>query len=479
MLTGTTAADHDQSNAIFFLDDSQYTIDNIMIPLHRAWRLHQYVLICLTLLVLAGCVHAQPAGTITGTQAEPAVYLDFNEGSGSIALDASGHGDAGTLVGPTRIGSGGCGGALLFNGENAYVSIPPTFQNHPTEAITVSAWFYVDTLEPQTLISSYKDGGYQLGFNDGNDLYWTVNLAGMGDVSVPVLHEGITPRQWHYVTGTYDGITSKIYLDGVLRNQVNASGPINYNYNNYIILGADAGTGSAPDTPCPHYLKGGLDEVRIYDVALGYSQVMDDRFRCSIEPGIVPQALLNTTTPSPTCTVNSGSIRLGTNEMIEQTIVFTDKNQTGTWQVSLPPGSRLVVGANDRYATTTLDSWYIEIADPNGRIDRFVAFPNTHNAPIQGVIPSGNATVTVRYFDGAYRFPASVEVWFQSVQTPPVPLVIIPQNILANPIIVIYSASWATLIAVLLVIIWLHRRRSASRKEEAENEGKENGKRDL
>ena len=46
-----------------------------------------------------------------------------------------------------------------------------------------------------------------MGFDDGNDLYWTVNLEGTGDVWVPVQHEGITPSQWHHVSGTYDGKT--------------------------------------------------------------------------------------------------------------------------------------------------------------------------------------------------------------------------------------------------------------------------------
>ena len=435
---------------------------------HPITRLHQYVFICLAFLVLAGCVHATPASAAAGTRAEPAVYLDFNEGSGTIALDASGHGGAGTLYGPTRTGSGGCGGALVFNGENAYVSIPPSTLNHPTKEITVSTWFYVDSLEPQTLVSSYEDGGYQLGFDDGNDLYWTVSLVGTGDASVAVLHEGITPRQWHYVTGTYDGRTLKLYLDGVLRNQINASGTINYAYNNYVILGADAGTNSAPDTPCPHYLQGGLDEVRIYDVALTYSQVMDDRFRCTPEPGVLPQELTGAPAVSPACTVNSGSVLVGNDETITRTLVFTDKNQNGTWQVSVPPGSRLVVGAGDRYNTATSDSWYIELADSSGRINRFVAFPNAHNSPIEGIIPSGNATVTVRYFDGKYRFPASVVVWFQSLPGPGIPPIITPQNVMTNPIIAIYSASWATLIAVLLVVIWLHRRRSQRRKEETE-----------
>jgi hypothetical protein len=436
---------------------------------HPRPRFHRYVIISLVLLVLAGCVHALPVPAATGTQAGPAVYLNFDEGSGNIALDGSGNGNVGTLYGPTRIGNGACGRALAFNGQDAYVSIPPTPLNHPTEAITVSAWFYVDTLEPQTLVSSYKDGGYQLGFDDGNDLYWTVNLMGTGDASVAVLHEGITPRQWHYVTGTYDGNTLKIYLDGVLRNQINATGAINYEYNNYVILGADAGAGSAPDTPCPHYLEGGLDEVRIYDLALDYSQVMDDRFQCPTEPGVLPQEPVNVTAEPPACTVNSGSVSLQNGETVTQTLVFTGKDQNGTWQVSVLPGSELMVGANDRYATVSSDTWYVEIADSGGMINRFVAFPNTHNSPIGGIIPSGNANVTVRYFDGNYRFPASVVVWFQAVQpTRPPPPVITAQNILENPTIVIYSASWATLLAILLVVIWLHRRRSARRKEEAE-----------
>ena len=436
---------------------------------HPITRLHQYILICLALLVLAGYLHAIPAtNAATAGQAEPAVYLDFNEGSGPIALDASGHGDAGTIYGATRTESGGCGGALVFNGVSDYVSVPPTTMNHPIRNITVSTWFYVDALRPQTLISSYKDGGYQLGFDDGNDLYWTVNLVGAGDISVAVLHEGITPRQWHYVTGTYDGSVLKVYLDGVLRNQINATGTINYAYNNYVILGADAGTGSAPDTPCPHYLQGGLDEVRIYDVALTYSQVMDDRFRCSPATGVLSQEPPGAPAGSPACTVNSGSVLVGNDETITRTLVFTDKDQNGTWQVSVPPGSKLVVGAGDRYNTATSDSWYIELADSRGMINRFVAFPDAHNSPIEEVIPSGNATVKVLYFDGKYRFPASVVVWFHSLPGPGLPPVLTPQNVIANPIIVIYSASWATLIAVLLVVIWLHRRRSQRRKEETE-----------
>jgi len=40
------------------------------------------------------------------------------------------------------------------------------------------------------------------------------------------------------------------------------------------------------------------------------------------------------------------------------------------------------------------------------------------------------------------------------------PVSALPKAILEYPIIVIYSASWATLIALAIVIFWVHKRRN-------------------
>ena len=172
----------------------------------------------------------------------------------------------------------GDAGRLLYSTApmitSASLLVPRTTRK---KQISVSTWFYIDSYHPQVLISSYDEGGYRLGFDDGNDLWWTINLEGGRDVSIPVQHEGISTDQWHHVVATYDGKISKVYLDGILRNQVNASCPIHYEYQNYVMLGADAGSSNMPDPDCPRYFSGGLDEVRIYDTALMYSQVMDDR----------------------------------------------------------------------------------------------------------------------------------------------------------------------------------------------------------
>ena len=63
-------------------------------------------------------------------------------------------------------------------------------------------------------------------------------------------------RQWHQVTGTYDGNTMKIYLDGILRNQANATGAIHYEDENYIILGAEAGAADTPGRLSPLFYRG-------------------------------------------------------------------------------------------------------------------------------------------------------------------------------------------------------------------------------
>ncbi len=421
-----------------------------------AWRLKTYALFCLLLLCVTSMAHAQTDSSQSGS--EPAFYLNFDEGSGNYALDASGNGNSGTIYGASRIESGGCGRAILLNGIKNYVEVPFSSQNHPTKEITVSLWFYTDSFNPQVLVSTYEQGGYRLGFDDGGDLWWTLNLEKLGDVSIPVQHEGIRLHQWHHVTGTYDGHTTRIYLDGVLRNQMNTTGAIHYEYNNYVALGADAGFYNTTDPVCPQYFQGGLDEVRIYSSALTYGQVMDDRFHCSEEPIDPHRDIVIQNPKASSCYGASGSVNIGPNEMDLRVLSFSKQTENGTWNVTLPPGSTLVVKAQDFYSLSYPDAWYIELSDENGRITRSIAFPNTNNAPVKGIVPSGNATVLVRYFDGKERFPAKVSVQFESI-TPPKPQ-ISPQSILNYPIIVIYSASWATLIAIIVVMIWLHRRKN-------------------
>jgi len=213
----------------------------------------------------------------------------------------------------------------------------------------------------------------------------------------------------------------------------------------------------------PDYFTGGLDEVRIYPKALSYTQVMDDRFRC-IEGARVPQAFVPAGIAPGSCEPVSGSVSMEANKSVVRVLSFSDRSINGTWQVSMQPGSLLSVRAYDAYMNAYPDAWYLEIGDDHGKPARTIAFPNTNNAPAEAMLPSGNATVTVRYFSGGEQFPAKVVLKMDSLP-PETPRQVQPKSILENPIIVIYSASWATLVAILLVMIWLNRRRKARKTE--------------
>ena len=167
---------------------------------------------------------------------------------------------------------------------------------------------------------------------------------------MPVLHESISLNQWHYVTGTYDGKSSRIYLDGVLRNQVNASGAIHYQYPNSVILGANAGTADNPDKDCPEFFRGGLDEVRIYNTTLTQGQIIEDRLQCSQEPR-APPVLDPVPAKSGTCYPISGSLTAVPG--VQTTRVLRFENATdGFWSVRTAPGSTLIVNVQDLYSKT-------------------------------------------------------------------------------------------------------------------------------
>ena len=412
---------------------------------------------CVILVLLLFTAGAAAASDTSGS---PVVYLNFNEGGSNLALDASGNGNTGTIHGTAyRIDNSGCVRALMLAGNDSYVSIPYTPANHPTDAITVSAWFYVNTTSPQTLVSTYADGGgYRLGFDEGNDLWWTLGLGSVrGSTSVVIPHETITPGQWHQVTGSYDGQVARIYLDGILRSQENVTGPIQYADDNAIMIGANAGPAGLPDRYSPDYLNGAIDEVRIYNRALSYSEEMDDRYACSASSGT---GILSLPEASPPVFLTSDTLALAPGETATRRLTFANQSVQGTWRVTVPPGSKLSVGAADAYPDVYADEWYVELQDQDTRLTRIVAFPMANNAPAEGIIESGNATVLVHYFGGPGRFPASMSLSFTASAPPENPVMPLPKEILQYPIIVFYSASWVTLIALVVVIVWAHRRRS-------------------
>ena len=84
---------------------------------------------------------ASPA--IAQAVSDAVLIMHFDEGSGTIAKDESGHGNDGTIHGATWT-TGISGKALNFDGVDDYVRIPDSASMDVTEEVTVEVWARIE-----------------------------------------------------------------------------------------------------------------------------------------------------------------------------------------------------------------------------------------------------------------------------------------------------------------------------------------------
>lgn len=191
----------------------------------------------------------------------PYVHYAFNEGSGTVANDATTHGRNGTLVGSLIWTSGKLGGALTFNGTNSYVQTPPLAT--PASELTISVWAKSATPTWNTwgaLIS--KGNSFFLGGNSGaTSMRFEAFSGGVGQNRGYGNEAGFDITQWHHYLVTYSasGKRSNMYVDGVLKNSGGVPGNIDADAGPFYIGKANVKG---------RYFKGSIDDVRIYDYAM-------------------------------------------------------------------------------------------------------------------------------------------------------------------------------------------------------------------
>ncbi len=192
----------------------------------------------------------------------------FNEGSGATVTDTSGNGNNGTISGATWTTSGKDGNALVFNGANALVTINNSTTLQLSAAMTLEAW-----VNPGVVSNAWRDVIYK-----GNDNYFLE--GGSGNGSVPVVGgtfggsdvvlngTGALPANtWTYLAATYDGTTTRLYVNGVQVASQAQTGAIATS-TNPLQIGGDSLYGQ--------FFQGTIDEVRIYNVALTAAQIQTD-----------------------------------------------------------------------------------------------------------------------------------------------------------------------------------------------------------
>lgn len=211
-------------------------------------------------------------------------YWTFEEGSGAVAVDASGLGNNGTLTGDPAWVSGIKGGALSFDGQDDYVIIPDSPSLDISKSITLSFW-----VKPIKTTDCYSNQLMQKASSTGDSNFNIYYFGGKkeknGEVGKVLLYanvggpwqlvnNGLKPlniSEWNHVVFTYQSGEGILYLNGVASStKTTVTGGLALNNEPiYIGYGLSGFTGGA----CGQYFNGAMDDVRIYDRVLSPEEV--------------------------------------------------------------------------------------------------------------------------------------------------------------------------------------------------------------
>ena len=138
-------------------------------------------------------------------------YWDFDEGSGNVAKDKSGNGNDGKIFGAKWVKLQK-GYALKFDGIDDYVDCGNDKSLDIRNAITLEVWVRPESLptginSPVNVIIGKDVQSYALHYSKGGTYYFPDQYSYY--CNCPFL-----TGFWYHLVGTFDGISSKIYING-------------------------------------------------------------------------------------------------------------------------------------------------------------------------------------------------------------------------------------------------------------------------
>lgn len=207
--------------------------------------------------------------------AELVAYWPLDEGAGNEIADVNGN-FVGTFQGEPKWVEGVYGMALEFDGDDQVV-VPGASEINPEE-ITMATWVNFDEVVGyrQDFLSRGDDYAFSLGGWEEDQTIHAIITTG-GDWVDFSGQTTVEPNNWYYVALTYDADTEMVtlWLDGENDGEQKAQAGMEHR------LGGSLTIGTYND----RYLKGRLDEIRIWDEALSPEEI-----KASMEPASVKPA---------------------------------------------------------------------------------------------------------------------------------------------------------------------------------------------
>ncbi|MFC7337933.1 discoidin domain-containing protein [Haloferula chungangensis] len=196
-------------------------------------------------------------------------HWKFDEASGPLVADSSGHGHDGSLSNASRV-AGMDGGALSFNGSNSKVTIPGSAFSSIDDEITISMWVYGDAAQALGDSSFYATAGTTRVLNihlpwEDSKVYWDAGNSNGYDRINKLAVDSQFKHGWNHWTFTKDAGAGmmKIYHNGVLWHSDTGRNKAMSGITSAAIGGQINGFS----------YHGNLDDVRLYDVALSDHEI--------------------------------------------------------------------------------------------------------------------------------------------------------------------------------------------------------------
>jgi len=210
-------------------------------------------------LVCAGSVSADLVG-----------HWALDDGAGTVAVDSTGNGHNGTLIGNPQWVQGVYGGGLKFAGTPDKVDVPYSDQLNPDGQFSASVWANVDPggsghRSPITSRDDFPQRGYIIYCEPGNTWqFWTGSAAGgWNSVQGPAVNLG----EWTHLAITYSGGEKKFYINGELNGE--GTNEMLLNTAQVLRIGAGATEGNGN-----YFFVGVVDDVAVFDHALTPAEVI-------------------------------------------------------------------------------------------------------------------------------------------------------------------------------------------------------------
>jgi hypothetical protein len=207
-------------------------------------------------------------------------YWRFDEGSGSITYDETDNHNDGTIYGATWYDEGVSGSALSFDGDHDYVNLGNDASLY-WPSMSITEWISFTDAEWMFTVNdqSPTNGAWGMSMGVGEDGHVSVGVCnGSGnDCMAATSQTALNDGEWHFVAGTYCNIdkTIKIYIDGEFNDEDSWASSLMHDPDLYDwIIGARSSSFVYPHHD-PHWYKGLIDEVRIYDRALSEEEIED------------------------------------------------------------------------------------------------------------------------------------------------------------------------------------------------------------